>query len=347
MKLLWVYMMILGLVGGLTTGVVLFGSTTTDMAPSDMRIVDEKLSYLFCDSVEISGYPQSTFTAYFLNSNPLIDPSRWETYNETYVQLVETESYVYTQFYLLAGSVVTLTGSVDSTVELNVIRGKDNFNKFVYNNGLHCVDCVYDEWFLYEDEDIHITMDFPDTDLYYFVFVGRHKNGWMTLQFSLQRTLYNVDDYISSCDQTSECIFDFDISNAGNLPILVIKAKSTDVDHYNEQLMSIETSCVARSWLYVLIFFVGPTLFSIIFSIFIFRSCSDPTEEVVIPRLQPHHERTPLLWNQSEIPAVVVLPPKYEDIVGADDGLPSYYEATANTSGVNIQRDNVNTNSSQ
>ncbi|OWF40556.1 uncharacterized protein LOC110463648 [Mizuhopecten yessoensis] len=337
-KLLWGYMMILGLTAGVVTGLVIFGSVDTEMAISDMRVIDQKLSHIFCDSVDIESDDfESLFDAYFMQDTPKIDPDKREIYNETYSQFVEQNSNVYKQFYLLAGSTVKLTGEVDSFIDLNLISGQDNFNKYI-DNGMDCVECVLDDSGLFDRGQNHIKFDIQETGLYFFVFVSRLADTWMELRFSLRRTVYDTSESLVHCDYSTSCVFDYDMTQTGT-PVVIIHAKNSDKEHYDERTFTITTSCVARSWLYVLIFLGIPSLLSIVISVIIIRRCSDPQPEVTYVRQRPH-ERTPLLWDTVRAPAVVVLPPKYEDIVRTDNDLPSYEEATASMSSVVIQSSN-------
>ncbi|XP_033760804.1 uncharacterized protein LOC117342701 [Pecten maximus] len=339
-KLLWAYMMILGLTTGVVTGVVLFGSVDTEMSLSDMRIVDRKLSSVFCDNVDIESENfDSMFDAYFMKHKPTILPGIRETYNETYSKFIEEKSDVYKQFYLLTGSTVKITGQVDSYIELSLIRGQDNFDKYL-DSDMQCIECVL-EWrsmFKYGVENINF--DIMDTDLYFFVFVSRLEDTWIDLHFRLRRTVYDTSQNIGYCPDATSCVFDFDMSTS-ETPVVLIHAKASNKQHFDVEPITIQTSCVGRSWLFVIIFFGLPTFLSIILSILIISRCSDPQPQQELPQNSRYpDERTPLLWDTIRAPAVVVLPPKYEDIVRADNNLPSYEEATS--SNTSIQPSNVN-----
>lgn len=342
-KLLWAYMMILGLITGIVTGVVIFGSVDTEMSLSDMRIVTKKLSPAFCDNVDIEnqGY-DSTFDAYFMKHKPDILPDIRETYNETYSQFIEKNYYAMKQFYLLAGSKVKITGTVDSYIELNLIQGRGNLNKYL-DSGLECIDCILDSrsLFRYQDNNL-LHFDIFSTEDYFFVFVSRIDDAWIDLRFSLRRTVYDTSQYLDQCTGETSCVFDYNMGNS-ETPVVLIHAKPSHNDHFDENTITIRTSCVGRSWLFVLIFFGLPALLSIIISILIVYRCSEPQPEPsVTQRTRGPDERTPLLWDTVHSPAVVVLPPKYEDIFQADDSLPSYEEATgSNTISIGIQTSNT------
>ncbi|XP_060084059.1 uncharacterized protein LOC132563317 [Ylistrum balloti] len=340
MKLLWVYMVVLGLTTGVVTGVVIFGSVQTEMAMSDMRVIDKKMSNVFCDSVDIeSDSFESKFDAFFMKNTPEILPDIQKPYNESYTQFVEQNSFVTKRFYLLTGSAVTLTGFVKSFTELNLIRGEDNYNNYV-DSGKQCMDCVEDSWSLLEDRDNNIHIDIEDTDVYLFVFVSSIEDTWIDMRFSLLRTVYDTSNHLDVCMDTITCVFDYDITDS-KTPVVILYAKASKKHHYDEGSIFIETSCVSRSWIFVLIFFGIPTFLSIVISIFIFRRCSDPQPEVTYNAVRSN-ERTPLLWDTARAPAVVILPPKYEDIIGTDNDLPSYEEATTSTCNVNNQSSNQN-----
>jgi hypothetical protein len=126
---------------GVLTGTVFYGPYETNFTATDMRLIKDRLSFIFCDGVSVnSNDPSNTFSAYLLESPPIIEKHINQTYKTETTSFIDDGSYINHQFYLLNGSVIDINICVDRNVLVYVIKGKRNFNYFI-NNGLWCEDC--------------------------------------------------------------------------------------------------------------------------------------------------------------------------------------------------------------
>lgn len=337
--MLWMYLLILGLFIAVTVGVVFYGTFYTQFTVSDMKIVDdEKLSTLLCASVTLdTSNPTSDlslFSAYLLDSPVQIDTSNRDKIGfDLTFNFDEAWSYPVRQFYFLTGSSLTASCQTDVEMDMILIKGLKNYTIFKNSQDHTCPSCDYAHVVFDEKHAGPKSWTFPDTDEYYFIFIT-HRPSWVQCTFDIERTVYNTELAISSCLKSTTCEFSLDIAQHNPVTEIVIKLEpesEASGSRYMYSSTSVQTSCVARLWIYLLLFLGCPGVLCIILSVLIYKGCSDPV------RLEEEEEDTddeqaPLLWDN--VPqysgTVVTEPPKYEDVVAEDNQLlPSYEEAVA------------------
>ncbi|XP_069103501.1 uncharacterized protein [Argopecten irradians] len=339
-KMLWMYFLITGLIVGITVGVVFYGSVFTDFTATDMRVIDRKISHAFCDSINIDTANVKSnfapFSAYLVDGPVEIDPIRKEKDAlELTFDIQERWSYATRQFHLLSGSSAKLfCPEVTGTMDVVIMKGRSNYTRFMEDSpNYHCIGCEFARVQYSIRHSGPTTWTFPNTDEYFFVFVG-HEALWADCKLDLTRSVYKTDT-TASCYKVTTCEFSLSLQES-NPPKQVIVKLEPDKDSTSSRYMysttSIQSTCVARLWVYILIFLCCPAMLCIIFSVLIYKCCSDPEEEEDDNDDDISDERSPLLWdNAPNYSAVVTEPPKYEDIIG-DNRLPSYEEAVASGS---------------
>ncbi|XP_060084054.1 uncharacterized protein LOC132563313 [Ylistrum balloti] len=338
-KMLWMYLLICGLLIGITVGVVFYGSLFSDFTTSDMKVVNRRLSHLFCDSVNIdTANPTSnfaSFSAYLVESPLKIEPNLKESYGfELSFNFEERWSYATRQFYLLSGSSAKLfCPHVTGVMDVVIIKGKSNYTEFIRDSpNFNCIGCEFAHVTFGIRHSGTYSWTFSNTDEYFFVFIS-HEEMWAECDLDLARTVYQTDVSTSSCFKVTTCQFSLDLKESHPPKQVVVKLepdKSASGNRYMYSTTSVQSTCVARLWVYILLFFCCPAIISIIFSVLIYKCCSDMEEEDDDDD-ETSDEQSPLLWDSvPSYSGVVTEPPKYEDIIGDnDDRLPSYEEAIA------------------
>ncbi|XP_033760209.1 uncharacterized protein LOC117342252 [Pecten maximus] len=159
---------------------------------------------------------------------------------------------------------------------------------------------------------------------------------WAECQLDLTRTVYKTDTS-ASCFKVTTCEFSLALKESYPPKQVIVKLEPDKIasgDRYMYESTSIQSTCVARLWVYILLFLCCPAIVCIILSVLIYKCCSDPEQEDEDEEEDISDERSPLLWESApSYSAVVTEPPKYEDIMTeTDDRLPSYEEAVASGS---------------
>ena len=131
MKLLFIYLQVIGVILGVVTGVVYFGPVSNRLEPTGMKYVFRHLSPVFCEGVAIESKmwdvtSPETFTAYLVDMKPEIDSNKRQTYNESITKYISKDTHAYQTFYLLEGSSVRLTLVTQSLSMLYVVQGRRN-----------------------------------------------------------------------------------------------------------------------------------------------------------------------------------------------------------------------------
>lgn len=328
-KLFLLYLSILCVTFGVLTGTVFYGPYETNFTTTDMRLIKDRLSFIFCDGVSVDSNdgPSNTFSAYLLDSPPIIEKHINQTYKTETTSYIDDGSYINDQFYLLNGSIININICVDSIVQMYVIKGKSNFNYFI-NNGLWCEDCFEKRRIFYKHKRCVTASDFKfisysvlDTDEYYIVYVSTDDSAWLTAMYSIGRTLYNVSNALDACSSVFYCEFSFDYKE----PFLVIHTGDT----YTLAQFPVVTSCTSRTWIYMVTFFVIPYSIGIIICVLIYRYCKDPDQTVLNIDSQASRLLRSRCVNFNFVnyqSTAIIGPPKYEEIYRTDRP-PPYEEA--------------------
>ncbi|OWF40557.1 uncharacterized protein LOC110463631 [Mizuhopecten yessoensis] len=340
-KMLWMYVLMIGLVIGITIGVVFYGSLFTDISASDMKVIDGKLSHLFCDSVNIdTANPTSDFapfSAYIVGTPLKIDPTHKENYGfQLSFDFHQPWTYATRQFYLLSGSSAKLfCPQVTGIMGVVIIKGQANYTEFIQDSpNYQCVGCEYAHVIYNERHSGPNSWTFSDTDEYFFVFIGQ-ESLWASCELDLTRTAYKTDISTSSCYKVTTCEFSLGLEESNPPKQIIVKLEPDKVasgKRYMYSTTSIQSTCVARLWVYIVLFLCCPGIVCIILSVLIYKFCADPVEDDDDDDDDISDEQSPLLWDSapSYSGVVVTEPPKYEDIMADNDNqLPSYEEAVA------------------
>ena len=327
-KLFLLYLSMLCVTFGVLTGTVFYGPYETNFTATDMRLIKDRLSFIFCDGVSVNiNDPSNTFSAYLLESPPIIERDINQTYKTETTSFIDDGSYINHQFYLLNGSVIGINICVDSNVQMYVIKGKRNFNYFI-NNGLWCEDCFEKTGFFFKITSCVTALDFKfisysvlDTDEYYIVYLSTDDDTWLTAKYSIGRTLYNVSNALAAYSSVFHCEFSFDYEE----PFLVIHTG----DSYILEPFTVVTSCTSRTWIYMVTFLVIPYSIGIIICVLIYRYCKDPVQTVLNIESPASRLLRSRCINSNFVnyqSTAIIGPPKYEEIYRTD-GPPTYEEA--------------------
>ncbi|XP_046572968.1 uncharacterized protein LOC124281002 isoform X2 [Haliotis rubra] len=320
-QIVWIYCFLLAIVGAAVCGLGIFGPYEEDIAPTDMRSVDRKISTLFCDSLTLDS--NSEFSAYLFDTQPYVDPDRLQNYYQRESIYIVNGDYNYWKFYLLEGSVINVMSCSDTNIDLYVIKGEDNF--ITWKEHKNCNDCFIKAILVTKDcknSMDHYTLNATTSDDYYFVYKNNIYDTWVTAEFTLTRTLYDTNGSIYSCLNTVDCDIDLDL-NSNQVIVYHISDDSFPDD------FSITTTCNARPSVYVLAFCACPLLLGCVLTIFVCVCCKDPQNnglrQIRAPRRHVlsrfPNERTSLLAGRPR--AEVPQPPRYEEV---DSSAPPPYE---------------------
>ncbi|XP_050396453.1 uncharacterized protein LOC126814993 [Patella vulgata] len=312
-QILWMWISVLSIFIGLTIALGVFGINKFDTAPKDMRIINHKYSTIFCHSLTL--HSDARFRAYRFTGNLIIAPNKRNTFNHEYTRFVESGGYVYFNYYVLTGSYVNLVSCSDDFVQLYIIKGQGYFDQWKTNK--NCSDCYLamkpvntNGCFLHYN---NYSLSIQETDTYYFVFMNRKVSTWVTANFHVIRTVYDLTGTTRICNSKLECRIPIEY-NTDQRIMYHISPESV----YSAVDMS--SKCEARLSIYLTIFVFGSALIGLTLTWLIYIVCSDPKRERILPesgesliinRLPDSMlaERTPLFWKKRYAD-----PPKYEDI---------------------------------
>ncbi|XP_041348689.1 uncharacterized protein LOC121368149 [Gigantopelta aegis] len=335
-KILWFWIISASVVSGVLLSQIVFGPVTSIIAPTDMRIVDRKYSTIFCESLVLESQ-WTTFSAYLLPEKPEVVFNKLDRFEFKRNEFLYEGEYKYWSFYLLQESQVTIKSCADLTVDLYVIRGRDNLKRWLRNK--YCDHCFVEKQLINRPCPIRETYSFTAdvTDEYYFVYMNSHHKTWLTLEIVLERTVYDTSQCRDRCVQSVRCSFDLDVESDQ----VVVYQISNDDQKFDFDDITITTTCSPRLWVYLLLFLFLPFSLGIASCSLIFILFKDPRNSLLLSSAararvdgrtrrtteQFFTERSPLLWGQVPYqPAVPVRPPKYEDVVHGDCTSPPSYE---------------------
>lgn len=337
-RLLWIWMNILCVISGVLTGVVVFGPADYDFSPTDMRLIKEKSTGIFCESISIERkqvddtFTYSKFSAHLLGSKAEVNESNRQIFQEKQTFFVESGEHKTYSFYFLAGSNIKISSCADSFVELYVIQGKRNYRKWINDNML-CVECYKDELSIYSDscnreKRAVYELDVTESDEYYFVYVSRVQETWITSQIHIDRTLYGFPDELNKCTDVITCTFDIKFGKQTWITVHLGSELRDLNDQNSDNSSTMQITCNSRTWVYLLFFLFIPIIVCLFISICIYKFCKDPqSDEILFGFNNFPTERTPLLSDPRRNPATgIIEPPKYEDIVRGDNFDPPPYD---------------------
>ncbi|XP_046328729.2 uncharacterized protein LOC124112645 isoform X1 [Haliotis rufescens] len=319
-QIIWTYCFALAVVGAMVCALSVFGPFEQDVTPTDMRIVNRKISTLFCDSLTLDS--TSEFSAYLLNTQPDVDTDQIQKYQQRDSVYILNGDYSYWKFYLLEGSVMNVMSCADANVDLYIMKGEDNFNTWKKDN--FCSDCFIQDMIVTngcQDSMDHYTLNASTSDDYYFVYKNNIYDTWVTAEFRLKRTLYNTNGFTDRCLNSVNCDLDLDL-DSNQVIVYHISDDSFPGD------LSITTTCNARPWVYVLAFAACPLFLGCVLTTFVCTCCKDPRSNGLRQIRPPRrvlsrfsNERTSLLAGRPR--AEVPQPPRYEEV---DSSAPPSYE---------------------
>ena len=333
-KILWFWITSISITAGVLMSQVIFGPVTRIISPTDMRIVDSKVSTIFCESLVLDSQ-WTTFSAYLLPAKPDIVFNKLDRFEVRRNKFLHFGEYKYWNFYLLQQSEVTIKSCTDGTVYLYVIRGQRNLKRWLRYK--YCDNCYVEKQLINVACPSKTTYNFKAdvTDEYYFVYMNSNEKTWLTLQIILERSLYDTSNAKDSCAQSIWCSLNLNIESDQ----VIVYQISNDDQKFDFDDITITTSCSPRRWIYLLLFLFLPFSLGIAFCSIVYIACKDPrtTGDVSDARTRARSriarqyltERTPLLWAHAPYivePAVPICPPKYEDIVFENDTSPPSYE---------------------
>ncbi|KAL3846479.1 hypothetical protein ACJMK2_017466 [Sinanodonta woodiana] len=333
-KVLWGWLVVTTLTISLVLNYVIYGVVSFTASETDMRIVRDKISYIFCSGVEISSRDY-LFDAFLIEGELKIQKMKENYVSYTNINLNQNE-YKYFQFYFLSGSTVTLSHCSKSNVSFYVIAGKSNFQLWQENK--FCETCYIGKEHLLGQNECDLLLNystFPKfsfnvstEDSYFLIYAnGRYKPTTVSIKCNLDRVVYDVsratESHFSSMD------WSFQIDKPDQNVVFMVKQLSNHLQTNPSE--NFTTRCVSRVWLYVLIFGVGCILTAAISCTLIIGLCKDPHLYPNRVRVLTYSEHTPLLRSTSPPPSyadAILTPPKYEDVIKKiDKDLPSYQEA--------------------
>ncbi|ESO82715.1 hypothetical protein LOTGIDRAFT_155732 [Lottia gigantea] len=317
-EILWVWILLVSLSIGMGVGVGVYGVNKFSSAPTDMEIITEKYSTLFCEKLVLKS--DEKFDAYRFAGDLPINRSRAELFKKEYSSYVEHGDIKYYHYYLLQWSQVQIVSCTHQLMDFYVLAGEHNFKRWKSNPD--CLSCyIYkmavkiNGCFLDYDK---FTLTVSETDTYYFVFINRNVSAWLTTKIHINRYLYDVNKASKLCSNTRHCHIRVDF------------ASSEQVAYHLKPFMDssdtvITSTCKARLVFYVIIFAAMPGCLGLILTIIVFFTCKDPVNKVQRRnRSRPTFsiadgETTPLIGSRSPSPTYMgnnvscSYPPTYEE----------------------------------
>lgn len=324
-RLFMIYLNILCLTFGIITGAIFFGPYTTHFTSTDFRSIKDRLSFLFCEGVTITsvGDLRSSFSAYILDSEPMINETFLQSFTSEVTMYVHQEDYKYHSFYLLRGSVINVGVCADSFIQMNIIKGKHDLKEYIDNN-FACDSCikktinVYQRKCLRTSDFVEVLYNVSESDDYFIFYLSPLEDVWVTAKYHINRTIYDVSTARDAYSSVVQCEFSLDLKPQY---IIVHLDNTGSMAQYN-----IMTDCKGRTWVYLSIFFVIPYLIGIFVCILIYKCCKDPDTSELTGEISPSIN-SPLIYNYPSYQSTEIIgPPKYEDII-RDEAPPPYSEA--------------------
>lgn len=314
---------------GIITGTNIFGPCYTNFVSMDMIWLTNGLSNTFCNEVTISsvGDRQAVFSAYLMESKPVVNSSLLKQWKAESVFFVSFSSNSYHKFRLLKGSILMLQTCSDGYAQVMIIKGDKVYTDFVDNNYM-CDDCTEQTFDLspkhcdakQHNYFTHIKYQVTSSDNFYIVFRSS-EDAWLTLFYNISRTLYDTTTAVSSLQSVMNGRLSLDLKQQ----YLIVQVET---DNYSLDQYEILTDCSPRTWIYLLIFFVVPHVLGICVTIMIYKLCKDSASQMHLSQESNESLYGPVFQGYSNYGSTSILaPPKYADIVrDIQEKPPSYNE---------------------
>lgn len=318
--LTWLYCVL----GASITGGLLgkyYSSYSTSASPTDMRKVD-RISNAFCESVSVDA--STPITTYKLKNEPPINDTSAELYVESVKTSLLRNTYEYWGFYLLHGSVATATVCPDNGMSLYIIRGKANLDTWIENS--LCDNCYEREYFVFGcfgSQGSSYTLTAYESDQYFFLFANDGSGvigpgpAAADITFKLNRRLYDLSGASVVCSNDRDCTVPLSITA---VTIVFEVPRSSELD------ISIDITCHARWYIYLMLFLVIPSVCGTLVTLLIVK-CSRkldqerPRSDSQVFVVSENEQLRGFAANDSlssvvvQPPSYMEAPPRYEDVV--------------------------------
>ena len=249
-------------------------STNSDYAPGDTRIVSH--SSIFCQSITLQDTSSTAATLYLLREKPQLTGHDSFTVTRSNGIAPEYENHLY--YYLYPGSNFSVSTWLWSgtLASFYLIKGTHNFNKWSDNPSSYYALHHFDITSPCSQGKKNYTSSFSIEDQYYFVL---YNPSDLTVGFdatyTFDRVLYQPmnSTIVDSCKAgglgslSSSCTLDVPYQS-NYTALIVVDPPTTNPD----ENISIDTSCGARVWIYVVITVV-PVLFVVLCIVGIVVAC--------------------------------------------------------------------------
>jgi len=302
-------------------------STDSDYAPGDTRIVSH--SSIFCQSLTLRDTSSTAATLYLLREKPQLTGRDSFTVPESYSIDPGNENHLY--YYLYPGSQFSVSTCLSSgtLASFYLIKGTHNFNKWSDDASSYYALHHFDITSLCSQGRKNYTFSFSSEDQYYFVLYNPNPFYYATVgieaTFTFDRVLYQPvnSTIVDSCQAGGQgplsCTRDVPYQSNYTALIVVDSPPTTTP----EENISIDTSCGARVWIYVVITVV-PVLFVALCIIGIVVACVlvKKRRKKVYEPLNTPPKATANLGSGNEVPAYA--PPPFNPGYGTTEPPPEY-----------------------
>lgn len=333
LKIVWIWMIFLSLFSGLYIRYNLYDSDVVSITSYDMMPV-QKMSTIFCSGVVVSAqFMHQPLAVYLLNNKPHINHTH-TVYNSTIIFSHYKKKLFH--FYLLAGSSITLTFCSKVSSTLTVIKGTENYEKYLETMDYKKYTMSYNTIFpKCNSKFFYIT----ESNRYYFILAQNWRRSVMELHVNLKKTSYQVHGKDSKLENVRWKVF------------VPLKFQSTETIIYQPELQNyqeliVTTQCEPMNSFYFGVFLGGFLALGLILSYFVKCLCQDPEPDPLpstvplenvtepTPTSQIHPTAPPLPEDESSVTyfpgsqqAPSCPPPSYESLF-ADTEPPSYLSTT-------------------
>ncbi|CAH1779322.1 unnamed protein product [Owenia fusiformis] len=197
----------------------IFGTDYPTSSPGDMRLV-HKVTNVMCKGITITNEHEDNVFVYSMLGEPPIKPNKkFQSFERN--SMVDTYDVpVYWNFYLLTGSEMRITTTVDTAVEFMILQGKEKLDKFLGKKKEKCNNNCHLQDHLYTTGNHFTDMTTSTNDDYYFLYrrTDRSESAKSDAEFSnidvrfdVNRTVYDLSNATIVCTlsttqgQTSSC----------------------------------------------------------------------------------------------------------------------------------------------
>ena len=287
--------------------------------PSDVRLVREKISTVFCSSIVLHSLTSGTLTAYKFSGEPKRQ-SELKTFHNTKLYLrVHSSTFQHWEYYLNKHSEYSFfLHNVDVGATLIVIKGWSKYKEYI-QKGSRCSDCFHagpEECYAPSCSDVGIRKSVQEDGEYFFIVKNNDKyyDAEVSVNLAVSGREYDLSTYIDRCSLTTSCALLFTFSSN---EIVAVRSNQNNV-------ISVMSRCNPNNWGYVLYFGVVPAyvgLMLVVVAVFHFR----------MKRLKAQRERVDRAPLDTAYPVEImsghtnVTIPSYEEAVATIDVPPPAY----------------------